>query len=138
MCVKLPALGCGVGVEEWDVVVPVAVALGQETSKYYQVQGRAGGVSAACSGQRVARFCGQVGTSWWRVGVRGAVRAKKGASWERGGLCLYGHSQIPFRYCSAFPATLKGCVCPCPSSPSPSEGLHVNSRAGGSISGSGI
>ena len=32
MCVKLPALGCGVGVEEWDVVVPVAVALGQETS----------------------------------------------------------------------------------------------------------
>lgn len=33
MCVKLPSLGCGVGVEEWDVVVLEAVALGQETGK---------------------------------------------------------------------------------------------------------
>lgn len=33
MCVKLPALGCGVGVEQWDVVVPGAIALAQETGK---------------------------------------------------------------------------------------------------------
>lgn len=72
----------------------------------------------------------------WELGVQ--LEQRKVASWERGGLCLYGHSQIPSRYCSAFPATLKGCVCPCPSSPSPSEGLHVSSRAGGSISGNGI
>lgn len=70
MCVKLPALGCGVGVEEWDVVVPVVVALGpgdrQVTSRR---RGRAGSFSSTRAAE-VARFCGQVGTSWWRVGVR--------------------------------------------------------------------
>lgn len=42
VCVKLPGWGSGERSGAQSLVVPVAIALGQETGKWRQAQGRAG------------------------------------------------------------------------------------------------
>lgn len=81
-----------------NMVVPVAIALGQETGKWRQAQGREG-VSAAGNRQAPAQLPGQVQTGWWGDLVSGAVKAKKGGGRGRGGLCLFGgtHRSLPDR-----------------------------------------
>lgn len=70
------------------------------------------GVSAAGSRQAGRTVHGQVRTSQWGDLVRGAVRAKNGGGWGRGGSCLLTRSQIALRYHPTFPAVLPlSCSC---------------------------
>lgn len=108
MCVTLPVLGWG-----WEedggqnMVVPVAMALGQETGKWCQAQGREG-VSAAGNRQAPAQLPGQVQTGWWGTSSGAQVTQRKAVAKRGGALPLWGASIDPSQITPRFPSRPEG------------------------------